>query len=137
MRILCLNPLVVVIGDVFGKELAENAINIGKDRLERAAVVAAQGNDNGIDDRRTNYSATLDQWADPKLTDLAQKISSIVRLPPENSETAKLLHYSGDQELKPHCDGFTRSPSGLQQMGNGGQRLFTTICYLNDLEAGG
>jgi prolyl 4-hydroxylase len=137
MKILCLNPLVAIVDDVFDQTLADQAIAMGKDRLERAAVVNRDSEGSNISDNRTNYDAALDQWANPKLTDLAQKISNFVRLPPENTETAKLLHYSAEQEFKPHCDGFGRSVSELRKLSHGGQRLFTTICYLNDVENGG
>ena len=99
MKTLCLNPLVAVVDDVFDAELANHAIEFGRGGLKRARVVNRSGGEAKVDDVRTNNAAVINQWADPKLTELAQKISGMVRVPPENAEHAKLLHYVKDQEF--------------------------------------
>lgn len=135
LQTYCLNPLVAVIDDVFTAETAAQAIAAGKQDLERAGVVF--GAESIVHEGRTNSQAMVDQWQDPVLTDLVTKISTLVRLPPENAETAKLLCYTGEQKFDPHFDAF--EPQGLQspQLNYGGQRLFTTLCYLNDVEGDG
>lgn len=132
---LCLNPLVVVIDNAFDAETAQHVIDAGSDGMERAGV--AFGGGKTYSDSRTNSQKVLDQWQDPVMTDLVTMLSSLVRLPPENAETAKLLYYTGDQKFDPHFDSY--EPHGFQapQLNNGGQRLFTTLCYLNDVAEGG
>ncbi len=138
IQIHCMNPLVVVIDDSFEKTVADEIITMGKDKLQRATVVDVSGKKSTtIHDARTNSSSTIDQWSNPVLTGLVETISNLVRLPPENTEPGQLLHYVGDQKFDPHTDAFDQSAGGLDNLAKGGQRLFTSICYLNDVEEGG
>lgn len=136
IEIHCLNPAIVTVDGFLTSEECDSIIKTYSPNLKRAETVNSKGGIK-IDDRRTNSSATINQWESPKLISVAEKISNIVRLPPENSEPAQLLHYQGPQEYKPHPDAFNKSAGGLEQLAKGGQRLFTSICYLNDVEAGG
>ncbi len=133
---LSLNPLVVVVDDLFDADLASHIIGLGREGIERALVVDKDGG-NKVDEARTNSSFKLNQWTDGPLTEFTGKLSDIVRLPPENSEPAVLLHYVGDQEFKPHPDAFGTHRGGMEARSSGGQRLFTTICYLNEVATGG
>lgn len=126
----------MVVDDVFDQTLADHIIALGQDRLAPAGVINAKGGTKKSD-TRTNHASVIDQWSDPAMTDLVSKISSFVRLPPENTETSQLLRYEGEQRFDPHPDAFGNTVGGQQSMASGGQRLFTTICYLNDVEGGG
>ncbi len=134
---LCINPLVLVADGVFDANVAGQIIAHGSPKLQRAAVVSSDGGETR-DDSRTNSAAYLNQNEDAVLWDFAMKLASVVRLPIENAEPCQLLHYTGPQEFRPHSDGFDpNGPGGTEHLARGGQRLFTTICYLNDVEAGG
>ncbi len=135
-QLLSLNPLVVVYDGVFDVKLAEHIIQLGRENLDRARVVNHSGG-GATEDSRTNEAAVVDQWRDEALTALVTKISSLVRLPPENSEPSQLLRYQGEQKFDPHPDAFGNTVGGRECLAQGGQRLFTTICYLNDVDAGG
>lgn len=132
--VLCFNPLVVVLDEVFDHEAAKAAINAGKDSLTQAPVIGNQGKE--VSEKRTNSHAVIDQWSFSILSDLVSTISSVVRLPPENCEAAKLLHYVGEQYFDVHQDAFDIE-SAQKQLEDGGQRVFTTLCYLNDVDEGG
>ena len=110
IRVLCLNPLVLVVDDVFDAALADKIISLGSEGMARAKVVGKTIGD--TDDSRTNDAATIDQWSVPELTGLVTEISGIVRLPPENSEPTQLLRYRGEQRFEPHPDAFSNTPSG-------------------------
>lgn len=133
---LCMNPFVAVIDDVFDSALAKRIIALGTPLMQRARVIDEDGK-RVISDMRTGSATKLSQWEDPDLTSLTTTLSGLVRLPPENSEPCSLLHYVGDQEFQPHSDALRHDASGARQLARGGQRLFTTISYLNDLETGG
>ncbi len=134
----CLNPLVAIVDDCFSQETADAIIAMGKEKLQRANVVDNSAKSTMVEhDARTNSAASLDQWSDPLLTGLVEQISGLVRLPPENSEPGQLLHYVGDQKYDPHSDAFDQSAGGINMLTRGGQRLFTSICYLNDVPEGG
>ena len=134
-KILNVHPLVAVFDDVFGKETADAAIAAGKDRLAQPSY----GTDDGrmVGEKRTNLAAVVDQWSDPLLTDLMTRISAIVRMPPEHAETSKLLRYEGEQFFDVHLDGYDEHGATREDFAKGGQRLFTTLCYLNDIEEEG
>lgn len=136
LQTLCLNPLVAIVDDFFEADLAQHIIDSGREIIKRATVVNRAGGTE-VSDVRTNSSIHLDQWTDPRLTELTTRLTELVRLPPENSEPCQLLHYKEAQEFHPHSDAFDRDIGGVEQLVKGGQRLFTTICYLNDVEDGG
>ncbi len=136
INLLCLNPAVLVADSVFDETVASQIISLGQDKLDRARVVNKEGG-GATDESRTNDSAVIDQWSNETLTALVGKIADLVRLPPENAEPAQLLRYRGDQKFDPHPDAFGNTVGGRQCLAQGGQRLFTTICYLNDVEEGG
>lgn len=137
LKLLCLNPFVGIVDDVFDRDLADHIIARGQDRLRPAKVVSQTGGKSKSSENRTNYNSVVNQWDDPRMSALVSKISEFVRLPPENTETSQLLRYQGEQKFDPHPDAFGNTVGGRQARASGGQRLFTTICYLNDVEGGG
>lgn len=136
-KILCINPLVMVVDDFFDQNLAQRVAEVGEATLQRAQVVDSEQGGEMMEDSRSNDAGVVNQWSDPEITSLVTRIANVVRLPPENAETTQLLRYRGQQKFDPHFDGFDNSVGGLQCLSQGGQRLFTTICYLNDVESGG
>lgn len=134
-RLLSINPLVAVFDDVFDAEIAEAAINAGKDNMAQPTYGTSKGR--VVGEKRTNLAAMVNQWEHPELTELMTRISSIVRMPPEHAETSKLLRYEGDQLFDIHFDGYDKDGPHAELYSHGGQRLFTTLCYLNDVDAEG
>lgn len=132
---LSLNPLVAVIDDVFDAVTARHIIDLGKDRLSPSRVML--GTVKTLSEQRTNLHALLDQWQDARCTELATTLSTLVRLPPENAEQAKLLCYREDQKFDTHLDAYHPVLGQSGELEASGQRLFTTLCYLNDVEQGG
>lgn len=134
-RLLNINPLVAIFDDVFDEEIAQAAIEAGKDRLERPTYSTSEGRIVG--EKRTNLAALIDQWSHPQLTELMTRISSLVRMPPEHAETCKLLRYEGEQFFDVHFDGYDKDGPDAEVYARGGQRLFTTLSYLNDVPEDG
>lgn len=133
---LCAHPLVMIIDNFLAKEECEYVIQRGADTQERG-VSLADGKF-GVSDARTNSEAKLDQWTDPRLSRLIESISDVVRLPPENCEQMRVLRYREGEQFVAHRDGFAAvSPIDLEKHAQGGQRLFTALCYLNDVSSGG
>lgn len=135
-QLLNLNPLVAVHDNVFDAATAEHAITLARDKLGRSSVVGLTGATESA--ARTSHHAALDQWSDPILTALLERLSAIVRLPPENAEPVKVIRYQGDEKFDLHLDAYGGfSPGVAEALASGGQRLFTTLCYLNDIDTGG
>lgn len=133
--LLNISPLVAVFDDVFGQDVAEAAIAAGRDNLAQAQYLSPEGAQTG--EKRTNHAARFDQWSVPLVAQLAETISGVVRLPPENCEPASLLRYEGEQLFDVHVDAYFDTPAAAEVLSYGGQRLFTTLCYLNDVDGGG
>jgi len=132
--ILCANPLVAIYDDVFSAEEAQRFMDLGGPKQEPGVVLRALGERETDDKVRTNTQARVDQWADPVLSDVVSRIAALTRLPPENAEHANVMRYEGDQKFDAHVDGFNDFlPAQALELRNGGQRLFTTLLYLNDL----
>ena len=120
-RLLNINPLVAIFDDVFDEEIAQAAIEAGKDRLERPTYGTSEGRIVG--EKRTNLAALIDQWSHPQLTELMTRISSLVRMPPEHAETCKLLRYEGEQLFDVHFDGYDKDGPDAEVYARGGQLI--------------
>jgi len=134
--VYCANPFVAVYDDICDAETAQRIIDRYTRQLEPAEVVGMTGRIHS--EHRTNTEVYLDAWGDEDVAAIGMKVASILRLPPENAEPAKLLHYVAEQEFKPHVDAFNSyTPGHIEALRNGGQRLFTSLLYLNTPGAGG
>lgn len=66
------------------------------------------------------------------------KITSLVGINPSHGETMQGQHYSVGQQFKPHNDYFHRDTSYWKETQKlGGQRIWTVMVCLNDVEEGG
>ena len=86
---------------------------------------------------RTSYSGDVDPY-DPFVIKIQRRIDDLLGLPTEFGETIQGQRYLPGQEFKSHFDWF------FEDMGywpnekrRGGQRSYTAMVFLNDVEAGG
>lgn len=88
-------------------------------------------------DYRTSNSADLDRWAD-EVARIDTRIAELLGIPPENAETMQGQRYAVGQQFRAHCDYFHENSAYWSQMQeSGGQRTWTAMVYLNDVEEGG
>jgi len=86
---------------------------------------------------RTSYSGDVDV-RDPFIRALQRRIDALLGIEPSHGETIQGQRYLPGQEFKPHTDWFwPGSPAWEREWPNGGQRSFTAMAYLNEVEAGG
>lgn len=133
------NPLVVSVDAFLSAVECEAVIELARGRLQRATVINSEHRIE-VSEKRTNSHCVIAPQSDPALAALCLKLGVLLRMPFANAEGVSVLHYTPGQEFTVHSDGFSlaRGPSYVEAMeANGGQRLFTTICYLNDVEEGG
>lgn len=137
MQVLNLNPLVATVDGFATATECTAVIAAARDRLKRATTTLDGGFTAIEDDHRTNSYASLKPEACPALMALALKLSVLLRMPMDHAETAAVLHYLPGQRFGEHHDAFYLDMvvEGFEE--SGGQRLFTTILYLNRPEAGG
>lgn len=86
---------------------------------------------------RTSSTCHMDR-KNPLVRSVESKITSLVGIDPTLGETMQGQHYSVGQQFKPHNDYFHRNTSYWEETQKlGGQRTWTVMVCLNDVEEGG
>lgn len=86
---------------------------------------------------RTSSSGTLDV-TDPLVQRISQRMDALLGMDGSHGETLQGQRYQPGQEYKLHCDHFPQQASYWPEMRrSGGQRCWTAMAYLCDVEAGG
>lgn len=86
---------------------------------------------------RTSYSGDLDPY-DPLVDQLQKRIDDLLGIDRANGERLEGQRYLAGQQFQPHNDWFPPdSPSWAREKDRGGQRSFTAMVYLNEVEQGG
>ncbi len=105
---------------------------IEKDR--RPSTIA---DPNGDDYFRTSETCDLDPQAEPVIA-LEQRLSDLNAIDPKFGEPCQGQRYDVGQEFKPHTDYFTPGGADYEKFcAKSGQRTWTFMIYLNDVDAGG
>ncbi|MHA6721309.1 2OG-Fe(II) oxygenase [Sphingomonas sp. RS6] len=104
------------------------------DSNSRPSTLLATSND---PEYRTSDSSDLYRWAD-EVRVIDDRIADLLGIPSENAETMQGQRYSPNQQFRAHCDYFHENSAYWNQMvQTGGQRTWTAMVYLNDVEEGG
>ncbi len=86
---------------------------------------------------RTSQTCDL-KASDPLVNEIDHRIANFIGLPAEYAETLQGQRYAVGQQFKPHHDFFyTDQPYWPAQDKAGGQRTWTAMGCLNNVEAGG
>ena len=93
--------------------------------------------DSGQSAFRTSDSCDMDRWSSAvRPTDEA--IAALLGITPEHGETMQGQRYAPGQHFRAHHDYFNEAQGYWQKMKTqGGQRTWTAMIYLNDVEEGG
>ena len=104
------------------------------DRDRRPSTIA---NHNG--DAYFRTSETCDLAGDqPAVAALERKLAALSGIDPAHGEPLQGQRYAVGQEFKPHSDYFTPGSADYDRFCSvAGQRTWTFMIYLNDVEAGG
>lgn len=138
-RLLNANPLIAVVDEFLDGDTRNTLISLARDRMERAAVLGDDACPN-ISPERTNSECSLTPEDGPGIGPLLEQLADVVGLPVSHSEGISILHYAPTEEFKLHADGISSgvAPKAIEAFkAEGGQRLFTTMIYLNTVEDGG
>ncbi|MBB3939747.1 prolyl 4-hydroxylase [Novosphingobium fluoreni] len=88
-------------------------------------------------DFRTSYSGDIDP-SDPVVRTLERRLYDLTNIEPTWGESVQGQRYHPGQQFKEHCDWFdTNQEYWKHEAQTGGQRSWTAMVYLNDVEAGG
>ena len=107
------------------------------ERIDERRRPSEIADDLGIANYRTSETCDLD-WRDPVVGAVDAKIAGLLGLPLSASEPLQGQRYAPGQEFKPHTDTF--EPGGYDYFvhtADTGQRTWTAMIYLNDVEEGG
>ena len=86
---------------------------------------------------RTSFSGDVDP-KDPFVRKIQRRIDDLLGIPGEYGETIQGQRYEVGQEFRSHYDWFRHEAAYWQaEKDNGGQRSWTAMVYLNQVEEGG
>lgn len=86
---------------------------------------------------RTSESCDLDRWS-PDVRPIDERMAALLGIPAEHGETMQGQRYAPGQQFRAHYDWFNENQDYWVAMkASGGQRTWTTMIYLNDVEEGG
>ena len=138
MEVLNINPLVMLVDRFLTDSECDGLIEAARGRLQRATVI--DGEKGRVSQNRTNSHCPLGPDDSKLVLQLLMKLGMLLRIPMDRAEGPIALHYATAEEFKPHSDGIQLDvdPENLAAFDrDGGQRLFSTMVYLNSVDGGG
>ena len=104
----------------------------------RPSTVADDGDNCLVNDYRTSKTSDLNYFKDPFYLNIDKKISNLMNLEPFFGETMQAQKYKVGEYYKEHYDFFSPFNHEFKTYCEWmGQRTWTTMIYLNDVEEGG
>lgn len=123
---------IYAVGDFLSPLECEHFIGI-IDRVARPSQVF----DPQINDYRTSYSGDVER-TDSFVRMIERRLTDLLGIDESWGETVQGQRYHPGQQFKGHCDWFdTLAAYWPAENSRGGQRCWTAMVYLNDVEEGG
>ena len=108
------------------------------DKKSRPSTISNSTDSEIVSDYRTSQTADLHYFDDPFYLQIDKKITTVIGLNPFLGETTQAQRYEPGQYYKEHWDFFLPlTPEYKIYCEWMGQRTWTTMVYLNDVEEGG
>ena len=120
-------PLVMKFDQVLNDEECQMFIAAAALRLKKSKL--ANKEESQI---RTSSGMFFEENESPLITEIENRISTLMHVPISHAEGLQVLHYEPGQEFKEHYDFF-----GASSPSSHNNRISTLIIYLNDVEEGG
>lgn len=137
LEILSNDPRIIVIKNFLSNEYCDHFVNLSKGKLERALVSSEK--EGIISKGRSGSNCWINHNNDDITLSVANNISDIIEIPLSNTESYQIIYYDKTQEYFNHYDAwdFNEIEKSKRNLKKGGQRIFTALIYLNDVEEGG
>lgn len=130
------DPLVATVDDFLSPDECRMFIEHADGRMARASVAAETGSQQS--EGRTNEVAWVAHDQTPAFRLVADRVAAAVGAPLEHAEAFQVIRYLPGTEYRGHFDGFlTSGAKASRLLARGGQRITTTLCYLNEVPRGG
>ena len=115
------------------KEHCEFITKVSSPLMKEATTVEPR-----VNGYRTNSNCFLEYGMYEPVDILAGKIMDVVQVRIENFESLQVNRYTNGQRYKKHHDYFDpKKDSSSKHLDRGGQRTWTALIYLNDVDSGG
>ena len=131
------DPLIHEFKSFINIAICRHIIDVAKDNMKRAKVC---GEKQGfISKNRNNSHCWIPLTQDKIFKDLSSRIAIFLKKEISTAENFQIIHYSQGEEYKPHFDAWLvdGSDKSRRVLKKGGQRIYTALCYLNNVEEGG
>lgn len=127
-------PLIFSKDEFLTREECKHIIEISQPYLKEATVYNEKTQKDEISDYRKCKVCYFKHTHDDVITEIVERISNVVQVSPVRAELLQVISYEEGEYFDYHVDAFSLNDINMQ---DGGQRLFTTMVYLNDVEEGG
>ena len=137
LEVLSKDPRIIVIKNFLSNEICDHFVKLSDGKLERALVSSET---KGIISKgRSGSNCWINHNKDDITLSVANRISNIVEIPLENTESFQIIYYDKSQEYFNHYDAwdFNDVDRSKRNLKRGGQRIFTALVYLNNVKEGG
>jgi prolyl 4-hydroxylase len=133
-RIPCNNVLdIYIVRDLLDERDCREMIDLIDADNEPSKLLS----NNGDPEFRTSHSCNVDPLNET-VKRVENKITGLMGIDSTHGETIQGQRYLVGQQFKPHFDFFHQTESYWEEMQRtGGQRTWTAMVFLNDVEAGG
>jgi prolyl 4-hydroxylase len=132
------SPDIAVLDHVLSHEECDALIELSRTKLARSTTIDPATGAEQIIDARSSEGAYFMRDENAVVARIEKRLSALTGTPGENGEGLQILRYGSGGEYQPHFDFFEpRDPGSAAHLKAGGQRVCTTIMYLNDVDAGG
>jgi prolyl 4-hydroxylase len=131
-------PRITVLQDVLDVSECGQLMQLAAPRLVRSTIVDPASGAALPIEARSSAGMYFARGANPLVTRIERRLAAMTGMPVEHGEGLQVLRYGPGAEYRPHFDYFDPTDSGSDShLARGGQRISTTILYLNDVTAGG
>lgn len=131
------DPMVYTIDNFISNDECDHFISESKPHMKQALV--SSNNDGYVSKGRSGTNHWIPHNKDNITLSVGNRIANYIGVPLNVAEQYQVIHYSVSEEYQMHYDSWEHDGSEKSRrcMKWGGQRLYTALVYLNDVEEGG
>lgn len=131
-------PRVVVVDNFLSDQECDDLIAASQEGIYRSTVIQNGTGGNVVDNVRTSAGMFHSRQSSPLVCTIEDRISRLIEWPVIHGEGMQILRYEKDEKYEHHNDYFNASdPGSATILGTAGQRIASTLIYLNSPAAGG
>jgi prolyl 4-hydroxylase len=132
------SPDIAMLDHVLSYEECDALIALSRSKLARSTTIDSATGAEQVIDARSSEGSYFMRGENAIVSRIEYRLAALTGMPVENGEGLQILHYGTGGEYQPHFDFFEpQDPGSAGHLKSGGQRVCTTIMYLNDVDAGG